>query len=233
MTTILLVEDEEPIRDMLQFSLTKHGFFILEAENAQQAYAILATHVPDLILLDLMLPKISGIDLMRKLKQQSATKDIPIIMLTARAEEECKVQALEVGADDYVVKPFSPKELMARIKAVLRRGVLLSPDGDLELGDLQFNVEKQQLKIVGTVLTLTVIERKLLHFFLTHQDRSYSRSQLLNHVWGGILEIDERTVDVQIGRLRRKLKPFGYDQCFVTLRGVGYQFSGASLNPDE
>ena len=225
MVDILLIEDEQPIREMIQFALGQADFTVLEAENAQQAFAKLAIQTPDLILLDMMLPQVSGLEITKKLKQQAETKDIPIIMLTARAEEESKVKALEMGADDYVVKPFSPKELIARIKAVLRRGLLLSPEGEMKLGKLCMNTNEKVISIAGEVLNLTSKEYKVLHFFLTHQGRSYNREQILNHIWGGVTDIDERTVDVQIGRLRKVLQPYGYAELIKTIRGVGYKFS--------
>jgi two-component system phosphate regulon response regulator PhoB len=222
--SLLVVEDETAIRDMLRFALETAGFNLAEAETVSEAERQIANHTPDLILLDWMLPGINGIDFARRLKQQTHTKDIPIIMLTAKAEEINKIKGLETGADDYVTKPFSPRELIARIKTVLRRGPLISKNGLIQLGHLCLNTDTHRVTVNNTVLELPPIEYKLLYFFLSHQDRVYSREQLLNHVWGGESDIDDRTVDVQIRRLRSRLKPFAYDRHIKTVHGAGYQF---------
>lgn len=227
--TILVVEDECAIRDMLQFALTPAGFDMMEAENVKAAEQRLAQRIPDLILLDWMLPGMNGIDFAKQLKRNKNTQHIPIIMLTARAEEENKIKGLEIGADDYITKPFSPRELIARMNSVLRRGLLISTDGIIEIKNLRLNVNAHQVHIDDELIEMNPMEYKLLHFFLTHQDRVYSREQLLNHIWGGENFIDERTVDVQIRRLRQRLKPHHYDICIKTIRGSGYQFSGDAL----
>lgn len=226
---ILVVEDEAAIRDMLQFALTPAGFEIMEAGNVKEAELQIAKRIPDLILLDWMLPGMNGVDFTKQLKRDARTKNIPIIMLTARAEEENKIKGLDVGADDYVTKPFSPRELIARIKTILRRGVLVEPEGMIRLNDLCLNVNTHEVTVKDQQLQLTPAEYKLLHFFMTHQDRVYSREQLLTHVWGGDNYIDERTVDVHVRRVRSRLKPYGYEGYIKTMRGSGYQFSGKNL----
>ncbi len=223
-TRILIVEDEITIRDMLRFALEPAGFEIMEAGSAKEAEQQIAKSIPHLILLDWMLPGLSGVDFASKLKNKLATQNIPIIMLTAKAEESNKIKGLETGADDYITKPFSPRELIARVKTVLRRGPLVSPDDLIKIHDLQLNVQSQQLIINNTIIELTPVEYRLLHFFITHPNRVYNREQLLNHVWGGDKYIDERTVDVQIRRLRNRLKPHGYHVYIKTMRSSGYQF---------
>lgn len=224
--SILIIEDENAIRDMICFAMTPAGFTIIEASNVREAEQKLAQKLPDLILLDWMLPGISGIDFAKKLKRDEITQNIPIIMLTARAEEENKVKGLEIGADDYITKPFSPLELIARVKTVLRRGPLISTEGIIQFNSLSLNVNTQVLAINGESIGLSPIEYKLLHFFMTHQERTYSRAQLLDYVWGRDKYIDERTVDVQIRRLRKRLQPHGYDHYLKTMHGTGYQFTG-------
>lgn len=221
---ILIVEDETAIRDLIKFALEPAGFELLEAENSKIAEQHLSQNNPALILLDWMLPGMSGIDFIKQLKQNVKTRDIPIIMLTAKAEESNKIKGLETGADDYITKPFSPRELIARIKTVLRRGLLATPEGIIQIQDLCLNTLTRQLTIKDKLLKLPPIEYRLLHFFITHQNRVYSREQLLDHIWGNEIYIDERTVDVQIRRLRRRLKPYNYDQYIQTARGAGYQF---------
>lgn len=225
-TSLLIIDDEAPIRDMLVFALKPAGFELIEAESVQQAERKIAKKMPDLILLDWMLPGKSGIEFAKQLKLNKTTRDIPIIMLTAKAEEENKIKGLETGADDYITKPFSPRELIARIKSVLRRGPLVSPEGMIQIQKLCVNTNAHTVTINQQIIELTPIEYKLLYFFITHLDRTYNREQLLDHVWGGENYIDERTVDVQIRRLRLRLKPHGYDHYLKTIRGVGYQFVG-------
>lgn len=226
---ILIVEDETAIRDMVRFALAPAGFEVIEARNVTEAETHIANQIPHLILLDWMLPGTSGIDFAKQLKQNHTTKEIPIIMLTAKAEESNKIKGLETGADDYITKPFSPRELIARIKTVLRRGPLVNVEGIIEVNKLHVNVNSHQVTINDELIDLTPNEYKLLHFFVTHQDRVYSRAQLLDQIWGGESDIDERTVDVQIRRLRSRLKPYDYDLCIKTVRGTGYQFSGSLL----
>lgn len=221
---ILVVEDEVPIRDVIKFALKELPYQIIEAENVNQAAEKMAHQIPQLILLDWMLPGKSGIDFAKQLKKEQLTKDIPIIMLTAKAEEENKLKGLEI-ADDYITKPFSPKELIARIKNVLRRGLVITPENKIEIDELVLNVDTREVLIKNQSLKLTPIEYQLLHFFLTHPDRIYSRAQLLDHVWGRNVYIDERTVDVHIRRLRKALSQHGYANYIQTVRSGGYKFS--------
>jgi len=224
--SLLIIEDESTIRDMIRFAMTPAGFTIIEASNVSEAEQKLAQKLPDLILLDWMLPGMSGIDFAKKLKHDVMTQNIPIIMLTARAEEANKIKGLETGVDDYITKPFSPLELIARVKTVLRRGLLISTEGIIQLNSLSLNINTQILAINGEPINLSPIEYKLLHFFMTHQERTYSRGQLLDYIWGRDNYIDERTVDVQIRRLRKRLQPHGYASYLKTMHGTGYQFTG-------
>ncbi len=224
--TILIVEDEAPIRNMLRYALVPLAEFnIEEAECVSQAKIAIANKLPDLILLDWMLPDDSGINFIKTLKQDELTRNIPIIMLTAKAEEQNKVKGFEVGADDYVTKPFSPRELIARIKALLRRGPLTTPDDLIHFGDLVVDTKMQTVTVADKQLQLTPRLYKLLYFFITHQNRVYTREQLLNYIWGGDTDIEIRTIDVQIKRLRHILREFHYDKCLSTVRGIGYKFS--------
>ena len=222
---ILMVEDEAAIRDMLRFSLSSAGFSVADAASAKEALCFLNSQQPSLILVDWMLPEQSGVEFIKGLKKNKDFRNIPIIMLTARAEEENKIKGLEVGADDYMTKPFSPKELIVRIKTVLRRGVLYTPGNILCLGLLKLDAEKHEVIISGDLIDLTAMEFKLLEFFLTHQNKTYSRDRLMSKVWGYNAYIDERTVDVQVRRLRNKLKPYACDHWIKTIRGLGYQLS--------
>ncbi|HYW77777.1 MAG TPA: phosphate regulon transcriptional regulator PhoB [Gammaproteobacteria bacterium] len=222
---ILVVEDEEPIRRMTRFSLERAGFEVSEAEDARAARLQIADRPPDLVLLDWMLPGLSGLDFARELRGDPATRELPIIMVTARAEEESRVRGLDLGCDDYVTKPFSPSELVARIRAVLRR---MLPGGEeelIKLGELVVNRASQRVTIDGKALDLGPTEYRLLEFFAGHSDRVYSREQLLDRVWGRGVYVDERTVDVYVLRLRKSLAPAGYDKCLQTVRGSGYRFS--------
>jgi two-component system phosphate regulon response regulator PhoB len=229
---VLIVDDEAPIRDMLRMALELADFTCIEADSAQKAHAAIVDHAPNLILLDWMLPGSTGIELLRRLKRDDATKDTPVIMLTAKVEEDNKIQGLEVGADDYVTKPFAPKELIARIKAVLRRSGALLTDSVVEVDGLKLDVASHRVFICEQPLEMGPTEFRLLTFFMTHQDRVYTRGQLLDHVWGGNVYVEERTVDVHIRRLRKSLQsvmPKGrdYGQLIQTVRGTGYRFSGA------
>ncbi len=221
---ILLVEDEIAIREMMKFAFFKSDYLLLEAEDAEQAQVMIMNEQPDLILLDWMLPGISGLELAQRLKKHDSSKEIPIIMLTARGEENDRIRGLDAGADDYVTKPFSPRELMARIKAVLRR-VAPEQDGILDLGGIRMDTEKHRLFVTGKPFELGPTEYKLLYFFMTHSERVYSRSQLLDRVWGGDVYIEERTVDVHIRRLRKVLTEFNVEHLIQTVRGAGYRFS--------
>lgn len=221
---ILIVEDEPAIRDMIILSLSSEPFDLTGAESTHHARQALYQSPMDLILLDWMLPDESGIDFIHWLKKQEAYRDIPVILLTAKAEESNKVKGLMTGADDYITKPFSPTELIARIKAVLRRGPIQSPNAALLYKKLLLNTETQHVSIDNNPITLTSREYKMLSFFLKHPNRIYTRDQLITQIWSTDTYIDERTIDTQIRRLRLKLKPYGYDQIIQTVHGTGYQF---------
>jgi len=222
---LLIIEDETAIREMLSLTLQKAGFAVEEAANVSQARSLIARRPPSLILLDLMLPDMNGVDFARYLKRQPHTRQIPIIMLTAKSGELDKIRGLEVGADDYVTKPFSPRELIARIKAVLRRSTLSVENSCLVIKELYLDPTEHRLKINGQEVSIGPTEFRLLHFLMQHPERVYSRTQVLDQVWGNDVYIEERTVDVHIRRLRKLLAPFGYDYLIQTVRGVGYRFS--------
>jgi len=222
---ILIVEDEPAIRDMVAFALRKAGMEPAHAADARAAQNMIVERVPDLILLDWMLPGMSGLDLARRLRKEDLTRDVPIIMLTARGEESDRVGGLEAGVDDYVVKPFSPRELIARINAVMRRAHGSDADGVIEIGRLRIDSPAHRVYAGDETVPIGPTEYRLLHFFMTHAERVYSRSQLLDYVWGGSVYVEERTVDVHIRRLRKTLEPFQCDQLVQTVRGAGYRFS--------
>lgn len=223
---ILVVEDEDAIREMLVMVLEHAELCPVAVSTAEEAqYSLVDQTKPDLLLVDWMLPGVNGIELARRLKKDELYKDIPLIMLTARGEEEDKVRGLEIGADDYVTKPFSPKELVARIKAVLRRSGKNTDQSVLKVDDLVLDVGKHRIVIDGSTIVVSPTEFKLLHFFMTHPDYVYSRSQLLDQVWGRNAYIEERTVDVHIRRLRKILKEYGKADLIQTVRGFGYRFS--------
>ncbi len=223
---VLVVEDEDAIREMLVMVLEQAGFSVIAVESAEGAELSLADNVmPDLVLLDWMLPGISGVELAKRLKKDDLYKELPIILLTARGEEEDKIRGLEIGADDYVTKPFSPKELIARIKAVLRRSGKNFQEELLSVAGIKLDVDKHRITVAGKVLDMSPTEFKLMHFFMTHQDKVYNRTQLLDQVWGRSVYIEERTVDVHIRRLRKILKIHGKDELVQTVRGFGYRFS--------
>ncbi len=223
MTTILFVEDEAPIRDLVRFALSRAGMEMIDAGDGREAERRLGERRPDLILLDWMLPDESGIDLLRRLRRDEALRDIPVIMLTALAEEEQKVRGLEAGADDYVTKPFSPPELVARIKAVLRRATGADEEGRLRLGELELDPSRHEVKWQGTPLSLGPTEYRLLRFLMSHPGRVYSRGQLLDYVWPDDDVREERTVDVCIRRLRKALEPCDAGHLIRTVRGAGYR----------
>ncbi|HEX2549648.1 MAG TPA: response regulator [Gammaproteobacteria bacterium] len=222
--TLLVVEDEEAIRDMLKFSLERNDFNVINAENIPQAEHVLMNTIPDVIILDWMLPGKSGIEFLKWVKKENYLKDIPIIMLTAKAEEDSKIHGLMSGADDYVTKPFSINELVARIKTILRRGILVSPKNEIKVKNMVFNVEKREVYIGTQLLKLLPLEYKLLHFFIIHPNKNYTRDQLITYIYGRNTYIEDRTIDVHIKRLREKLRPFKYDSLIKTIRGVGYCF---------
>jgi two-component system phosphate regulon response regulator PhoB len=223
--TILIVEDEDAIRQMIAFGLKRGGFAPCEAADVAQARAAIADQTPDLILLDWMLPDLSGVEYARALRRDPATKHIPIIMLTARADEDDKVRGLEAGVDDYLTKPFSSRELMARIKAVLRRAAPGGEDEVLSVGALTLNAASHRVTAGGQELALGPTEFKLLRFFMANPDRVFGRSQVLDRVWGGNVYVEERTVDVHIRRLRKALEGTGCDAYVQTVRGSGYRFA--------
>jgi two-component system phosphate regulon response regulator PhoB len=224
---ILVVEDEDAIREMLVMVLEQADFQVTAAASAEEALQSLAENRVDLLVLDWMLPGISGVELARRLKREPGFKDLPIILLTARGEEEDKIRGLEIGADDYITKPFSPKELIARIKAVMRRSGKLSESGQLNVGDLTLDAEQHRLTISGKTLDVSPTEFRLMQFFMTHPDKVYSRTHLLDQVWGRSVYIEERTVDVHIRRLRKLLAEFDREDLIQTVRGFGYRFSMA------
>ena len=222
---ILIVDDEPAIREMVGFALERAGFQWSEAADARDAMERIAERAPDLILLDWMLPDVSGLDLARRLKREELTRDIPVIMLTARVQEDDRVRGLDTGADDYVTKPFSTRELVARIHAVLRRATPEAVETPLALDGLVLDPVGHRVTGNGDVLELGPTEFRLLHFFMTHPDRVYSREQLLDRVWGRNVYVEERTVDVHIRRLRKALSRHGHDRFVQTVRGAGYRFS--------
>ncbi|MCE2027902.1 phosphate regulon transcriptional regulator PhoB [Sessilibacter corallicola] len=223
--TILIVDDESSIRDMLRVALEMADYKCLEAMDAQTAHTLIVDEKPDLVLLDWMLPGTSGIELARRLKRDDVTAQIPIIMLTAKGEEDNKVQGLEIGADDYITKPFSPRELVARLKAVLRRTDNTSTNGPIAVEGLILDPVSHRVTINDKPVDMGPTEYRLLEFFLTHQERVYTRGQLLDHVWGGNVYVEERTVDVHIRRLRKALSTDDHDRFIQTVRGTGYRFS--------
>lgn len=222
---ILIVEDERPIREMIAFGLRRAGFDVSEAEDCRAARARIADRRPDLLLVDWMLPDMSGLELTRQLKKDKETREVPIILLTARAEESDKVSGLEGGADDYVTKPFSPRELLARINAVLRRAGSGSVEEVVVAGGLTLDAAGHRVLAGETSVPLGPTEYRLLSFFMTHPERVYTRGQLLDRVWGGNVYVEERTVDVHIRRLRKALEATGHDSLVQTVRGAGYRFS--------
>ncbi len=222
---ILVVEDEASIRDMVAFALRKADMQPIHAADANAALAAIADTPPDLILLDWMLPGMSGLELARRLRRDERSAEVPIIMLTARGEEADRVNGLDAGVDDYVVKPFSTRELVARIKAVLRRVQSDDGSGSIALGGLRIDGPAHRVYAGDALVDLGPTEYRLLHFFMSHPERVYTRAQVLDHVWGGSVYIEERTVDVHIRRLRKALEPFALDSLVQTVRGTGYRLS--------
>ena len=224
---ILIVEDEAPIREMIAFHLVRAGFETVEAGDCRSARQLLADERPDLALVDWMLPDMSGLELTRMLKRDKDNEDLAVIMLTARADEYDKVAGLEGGADDYITKPFSPRELVARIQAVLRRSK--SSDGEtIRAGVLELDTAGHRVTADDNEVRLGPTEYRLLRFLMTHPDRVYSRTQLLDRVWGANVYVEERTVDVHVRRLRKALTDAGADEYIQTVRGAGYRFSTRS-----
>jgi two-component system phosphate regulon response regulator PhoB len=223
--TILLVEDEAAIREMVCMALERDGFTVWQAGDGGEANRLLADGLPDLILLDWMLPGASGLEIARQLRRDEVTRKVPIIMLTARSEEEDCVRGLDSGVDDYVTKPFSPRELIARIKALLRRASPTGDDGTIDADGLVLDTHSHRVNADGRALEMGPTEFRLLQFFMTHPERVYSRTQLLDMVWSRGSFVEERTVDVHIRRLRKALEEGGYDRMVQTVRGAGYRFS--------
>ena len=222
---ILVVEDERPIREMIAFGLRRAGFEVREAADARAARAEVANRRPDMLLVDWMLPDTSGLEFTRALKRDRETRELPVIMLTARAEEGDKIAGLEGGADDYITKPFSPRELLARINAVLRRATPGDGTERIEIEGLVLDQSSQRVSAGEHTVALGPTEYRMLAFFMTHPERVYTREQLLDRVWGGNVYVEERTIDVHIRRLRKALEEFGYDRLVQTVRGSGYRFS--------
>jgi two-component system phosphate regulon response regulator PhoB len=225
---ILLVEDEPAIQELIAFNLSQAGHHVMRADSAESAQNIVRNALPDLILLDWMLPGMSGIDFAKKLRSEERTRQIPLIMLTARSDEQDKVIGLETGADDYITKPFSPRELQARIKAVLRRRAPQITDDTVEVQGLRLDPATHRVTGNGDAIDLGPTEFRLLHFFMTHPERVHSRAQLLDHVWGDHVFVEERTVDVHIRRLRSALESTCFDRLIQTVRGTGYRLSAHS-----
>lgn len=226
--TVLVVDDEAAIADMICTALDIAGFRCLRADNAQQAHALVIDEKPDIVLLDWMMPGTSGLELARRLRRDELTARIPIIMLTAKSEEDNRIQGLEAGADDYISKPFSMRELTARVKALLRRSGNSGSEEPLVAGGLTIDRIGRRALCNDNPVELGPTEYRLLEFFMSHPERAYTRAQLLDHVWGGNVYIDERTVDVHIRRLRKVLEPSQHDALIQTVRGTGYRFSTRS-----
>jgi two-component system phosphate regulon response regulator PhoB len=223
--TILVVEDEPAIQELVAFNLQQAGHHPVAAHSAEQALAVLREALPDLILLDWMLPGMSGVEFARRLKADTYTRAVPIIMLTAKGEEQDKITGLETGADDYITKPFSPRELMARIKAVLRRRAPQATGEAVEVEGLRLDPETHRVTASGKALELGPTEFRLLHFLMSHPERVHTRAHLLDKVWGNQVFVEDRTVDVHIRRLRQALERTGHDRLVQTVRGAGYRFS--------
>jgi two-component system, OmpR family, phosphate regulon response regulator PhoB len=225
LANILIVDDESAIRQMLGFTLAGEGYAFTEARDVEEAHGAMKIGVPDLILLDWMLPGISGLDFAKRLKRDPKTSKIPIIMLTARGEEADKVRGLDSGADDFITKPFSTRELLARVRAAIRRKQPGDEAAAIMVGALELDIQTHRVTAQGCALELSPTEFRLLHFFMTHTERVYSRAQMLDAVWGNLAYIEERTVDVHIRRLRKLLEPHGCANYIHTVRTVGYRFS--------
>ena len=225
---VLIVDDEPAVREMLAVALEMAGFEVTEADNAATALNQVASSIPDLMLIDWMMPQVSGLELCRRLRRNPDTASIPLILLTARGEEDAKIKGLEV-ADDYITKPFSPRELVARLKAILRRTTPRGIEEPVEFTELRLDPIGQRVTAFGRLLTLSPIEYRLLQLFMTNPDRAFSRTQLLDRVWGGDVYVEERTVDVHIRRLRKALGS-AHEDLIQTVRGTGYRFTTTDLD---
>ena len=226
--SVLVVDDESSIRDMITFALERAGMSCRGAADAREALIAINEDRPDLVLMDWMMPGVSGIELTRRLRKDPFTADIPIIMLTAKVTEDDKVAGLEAGTDDYIIKPFSPRELMARIRAVMRRTSPADDQGQIKQGALVLDTVSRRVLHDGKAIHIGPTEYRMLEFFMGHAGRVYSRAQLLDHVWGANAYLEERTVDVHIRRLRKALEPAGVDSYIQTVRGHGYRFTADS-----
>ncbi|MFL2482452.1 MAG: phosphate regulon transcriptional regulatory protein PhoB [Gammaproteobacteria bacterium] len=222
---ILVVEDERAIREMVSFHLQRANFNVVEAANCQEAMIMISDEQPDLAIIDWMLPDMSGLELTRNLRRNKDNEDLAIIMLTAKNEERDMIAGLKGGADDYITKPFSPKELIARIGTVLRRSQPSAIDEIIKSGEIEIDSAAHRVKLNGEQIKLGPTEYRLLKFLITHVDRVFSRSQLLDKAWGGNVYVEERTVDVHIRRLRAILAVSGADKYIQTVRGAGYRYS--------
>jgi two-component system phosphate regulon response regulator PhoB len=228
---VLIVDDESAIRDMLRMALEIADFECMEAENIQSAHSLIVDERPDIVLLDWMLPGGSGLELLRRLKRNDATRDLPVIMLTAKTTEDNMIQGLDVGADDYITKPFAPRELIARIHALLRRSDGSDKDSTLQVAELTLDGASQRVFLGGEMVDVGPTEFRLLQFFMSHPERAYTRNQLLDQVWGANVYVEERTVDVHIRRLRKSLQSpdHDYGRLIQTVRGTGYRFSAQGV----
>lgn len=225
--TILVVDDEQGIRDMVSMAMELAGFRCIKAESALEAIELIHDQKPDLLITDWMMPEVTGVELVRRLKRDGILQDVPTIMLTAKVEEDSAITGLESGADDYITKPFSPRELVARAKSLLRRQGKLDADAKLLIGGLELDTASHRVQINGKPIKLGPIEYRLLYFFVKHSDRVYSREQLLDRVWGTNVYVEERTVDVHIRRLRKALTVDGFEKRVETIRGAGYLFNSS------
>jgi len=223
--SILVVEDEPAIQELIAYNLELAGHQVRRADSAEGAMAMVRAALPDMVVLDWMLPGMSGIDFARWLRADKRTQAVPLIMLTARADEQDKLSGLETGADDYLTKPFSPRELVARVKAVLRRRAPQATDDAVEAAGLMLDPASHRVLGNGTPVTLGPTEFRMLHFLMTHAERVHTRAQLLDQVWGDHIFVEERTVDVHIRRLRKALEHTGHDRLIKTVRSAGYCFS--------
>ncbi len=222
---ILIAEDEAPLMTLLRYNVEKEGYRAVEARDGDEALMLADEDIPDLVILDWMLPKVSGIEVCRRLRSRAETRNVPIIMLTARGEESDRIRGLDTGADDYITKPFSPRELNARVKAVLRRRAPQMTDDVVQVGALKLDPASHRITGNNVPVELGPTEFRLLHFLMTHPERVHSRTQLLDQVWGDHVFVEERTVDVHIRRLRKALEPTTLDSLIQTVRGTGYRLS--------
>ncbi len=230
MPTVLLVEDEAGIRELLRLQFERAGFQVLEAPDGRAALQQVAEVLPDVAIVDWMLPDLSGPAIVERWRREARTQALPVVMLTAKASEEDKIQGLERGADDYVTKPFSPRELIARVRAVLRRRLPERLEEPIEWGEIRLDPMTRQVRFAGRTVTLGPTEARLLQFFLAHPERVWDRAALLDRVWGDHVFIEERTVDVHVRRLRLALEPIGASAYVQTVRGLGYRFAAPEVS---